>query len=386
MQYRLLLAGDRADFTTLEFDQKRGKLSILANYAAPFNASWVELSSSQRGLDQLVGLSEGNESGLLYTFEIDHLKKDYTITSQLPTLGAPGHCSDNLVSLVVKLHDNTALALGTYLGGSVALYPISRTDNGKILLQNVPRAEILPEFPYQSIGHGPNKARQQQCHVHQILEDSRGIIYAPDLGSDRVWILRRDGAQHLEVCGWLQCPPGTGARHAVLTPNELSHTVIAFDVSAAPAEGIPPIGGFAPSIIPPEVHPDHQGMMDSAEISLHPSIPNVIYASNRWERHIAQREPYLRSVPRDLPPGDAIAIILLSEDGRKVNDIKHVRTGVDVIRGMRLSDDGRYAVVVGQEGGGVEVYEINGEKGDKWTLMAALKEGLENGIKHAIWL
>lgn len=92
MQYRLLLAGDRADFTTLEFDQKRGKLSILANYAAPFNASWVELSSSQRGLDQLVGLSEGAESGLLYTFEIDHLKKDCTITSQLPTLGAPGHC------------------------------------------------------------------------------------------------------------------------------------------------------------------------------------------------------------------------------------------------------------------------------------------------------
>ncbi|GFN13536.1 hypothetical protein AtubIFM55763_011709 [Aspergillus tubingensis] len=386
MQYRLLLAGDRADFTTLEFDQKRGKLSILANYASPFNASWVELSSSQRGLDQLVGLSEGDESGLLYTFEIDHLKKDCTITSQLPTLGAPGH--------FIKLRDNTALALGTYLGGSVALYPISRTGNGKILLQNVPRAEILPEFPYQSIGHGPNKARQQQCHVHQILEDSRGILYAPDLGSDRVWILRRDGVQHLEVCGWLQCPPATGARHAVLTPDEtimyvigeLSHTVIAFDVSAAPAESIPPIDGFAPSIIPLEVHPDHQGMMDSAEIGLHPSIPNVIYVSNRWERHIAQREPYLRSVPRDLPPGDAIAIILLSEDGRKVNDIKHVRTGVDVIRGMRLSDDGRYVVVVGQEGGGVEVYGINGERGDKWTLMAALKEGLENGIKHAIWL
>ena len=92
MQNRLLLAGDRADFTTLQFDQKKGKLSILANYAAPFNASWVELSSSQRGVDQLVGLSEGDESGLLYTLEIDHLEKDCTITSQLPTLGAPGHC------------------------------------------------------------------------------------------------------------------------------------------------------------------------------------------------------------------------------------------------------------------------------------------------------
>ncbi|GKZ52011.1 hypothetical protein AbraIFM66951_009358, partial [Aspergillus brasiliensis] len=160
--------------------------------------------------------------------------------------------------------------------------------------------------------------------------------------------------------------------------GELSHTVIAFDVSSAPADAIPPIDGFAPNIIPPEVHSDHQAMMDSAEISLHPSIPNVVYVSNRWERHIAKREPHLQNVPQDLPQGDAIAIILLSDDGRKVKNIKHVRTNLDVIRGMRLSDDGKYVVVAGQEGGGVEVYAITGDKGDKWTLVAGLNEGLES--------
>ncbi|GKZ24456.1 hypothetical protein AbraCBS73388_011270 [Aspergillus brasiliensis] len=121
--------------------------------------------------------------------------------------------------------------------------------------------------------------------------------------------------------------------------------------------------------------------MDSAEISLHPSIPNVVYVSNRWERHIAKREPHLQNVPQDLPQGDAIAIILLSDDGRKVKNIKHVRTNLDVIRGMRLSDDGKYVVVAGQEGGGVEVYAITGDKGDKWTLVAGLNEGLESDIK-----
>lgn len=168
--------------------------------------------------------------------------------------------------------------------------------------------------------------------------------------------------------------------------GELSHTVIAFDVTGAPAEAIQPIEGFAPNVIPPNVHPDHQSRMDPAEICLHPAIPNVLYVSNRLERHIAKLEPYLKDVPKDLPPGDAIAIILLSSDGRKVEKVKHVRTNLDVVRGMRLSEDGKYVVVVGQESGGVEIYEISGERGDVWTFMAGVNEGLESGLKHAVWL
>lgn len=168
--------------------------------------------------------------------------------------------------------------------------------------------------------------------------------------------------------------------------GELSHTVIAFDLSTAPAEAIQHIDDFGPNIIPSTVHPDHQLMMDSAEICLHPTIPSVLFVSNRWERHIAKREPQLKNVPKELPPGDVVAIILLSNDGKKVEDVKHVRTNVDVIRGMRFSDDGSYVVVVGQEGGGVEIYEISGQKGDVWALVAGLNKGLESGIKHAIWL
>ena len=77
---------------------------------------------------------------------------------------------------------------------------------------------------------------------------------------------------------------------------------------------------------------------------------------------------------------------MLSNDGRSTKAIRHVRTKLDVIRGMRVSDDGRYVVAAGQEGGGVEVYEISGDRGDVWTLVAGLNEGLESGIKHAVWL
>ncbi|KAL2410964.1 hypothetical protein ABEF95_002794 [Exophiala dermatitidis] len=385
MRPTLLLSGDRANFTTLTLDLDRKELSVAANYPAPYNVSWVERSSSHGDLDRLVGLSEGLETGLLFTFEIDHTQNICKITSQQPTLGAPAH--------FITLQDTSALALGTYLGGSVALYPISITDREGLLLTDASRTEVFPQFAYKSVEHGPNKGRQRQCHVHQILEDKRGLLYAPDLGSDRVWIFQRDG-MNLEVCGWLQCPGGTGARHAAFRPDEtimyvigeLSHTVVAFDLSNSPADDIQPIDGFAANIIPPSVHPEHQFMMDSSEICLHPHIPNVVYVSNRWERHIARREPHLKNPPKELPAGDAIAILLLSNDGKKVEDMKFVRTNVDVIRGMRLSDDGQHVVVCGQEGGGVEIYGISGKRADTWTLVTRLDEGLESGIKHAIWL
>lgn len=168
--------------------------------------------------------------------------------------------------------------------------------------------------------------------------------------------------------------------------GELSHTVVAFDLSTCPAEDVQPIDGFSPSVISPSVHLDHQLMMDSAEICLHPKIPNVLYVTNRWERHIARLEPHLENVPTELPPGDAIAIILLSNDGRRVEETKFVRTKLDTIRGMRLSSDGGLVALGGQEGGGVEIYSISGERGDMWSLVASLSEGLESGIKHAIWL
>ncbi|KAM0489703.1 hypothetical protein ACHAP8_012312 [Fusarium lateritium] len=384
MKPSLLLSGDRANFTTLAVDLQKGEITIIADYPAPENVSWVEPESSNEDVDRLIALSEGEESGLLFTFELDHSKKTCNITSQQPTLGAPAH--------FITLRDETALALGTYLGGSVALYPISITEKEGLRLKDTPRTELLPKFPYKVAGHGPNKGRQQQCHVHQVLEDKRGLLYAPDLGADRVWVLDRDGAE-LKVQGWLQCPPGTGTRHAALTPDEkiiyvigeLSHNVIAFDLSTLPGQDVQPIEGFEVNVIPLNVHPDHQSMMDSAEISLHPKIPNVLYVSNRWERHTTEREPHLKNVHEQLQ-GDTIAIILLSENGKECQEIKHVRTNLDTIRGFRLSADGKFVVVAGQEGGGIEIYSIGGDRGDLWTLTASLSEGLDSGIKHAVWL
>lgn len=99
MAYRLLVSGDRSSFTILAFDPATTTLRSTADYTAPYNASWVEPVSSHSNIDSLIGLSEGDDAGLLYSFEIDHTRKTCRITSQQPTLGAPAHCrfstSDN---------------------------------------------------------------------------------------------------------------------------------------------------------------------------------------------------------------------------------------------------------------------------------------------------
>lgn len=92
MKQKLLVSGQRANLTTLVLDVDKGCLSTTAEYPGPFNVSWIEPSSSHGDIDRLIGLSEGTESGLLYTFEIDHRQKTFTFTSQKPTLGAPAHC------------------------------------------------------------------------------------------------------------------------------------------------------------------------------------------------------------------------------------------------------------------------------------------------------
>lgn len=105
MRPKLLVSGDRRNFTTLSLDTLRGKLSVVANYAALPNASWVELSSRHGDLDRFIGVSEHGYIGSLYTFEIDHAWKTIKITSDRFTREGPVH--------FITLKDRSAIALAT---------------------------------------------------------------------------------------------------------------------------------------------------------------------------------------------------------------------------------------------------------------------------------
>lgn len=124
--------------------------------------------------------------------------------------------------------------------------------------------------------------------------------------------------------------------------------------------------------------------MDSAELILHPKYPNTLFASNRLELQIFDKQPDLPPLPDYPPSGDAIAIVRLSKDGRTVKDVNHVRTGCNNIRGMSISPDGKFVALAGQDGGGLEVWEVSGEDGHQWKL--AGKEDSIEGITTIVWV
>lgn len=164
--------------------------------------------------------------------------------------------------------------------------------------------------------------------------------------------------------------------------GELGHAVTAFPATATRVT--PAIIASTISILPDSVPSAYTKYMDAAELVIHPSAPETIYASNRLELHASEMNPSLPPIPADkVSKGDTVAVVLYDENGT-AEKVKHVRTGCCCIRGMAISHDGKYAAVAGMCKGGVEVYEISGERKDEWKLVASLPDLLK--VTDFVWL
>jgi 6-phosphogluconolactonase (cycloisomerase 2 family) len=267
-------------------------------------------------------------------------------------------------------------------------------------------SDIAPEsespnlkFPFLYEGKkAPNPTRQDTSHPHQVIEGEGGKLYVPDLGNDRIWIVKREGESGLKVDGYLQSNEGAGPRHAALSTDggsfpphplitgkhlyvltELHSSLLIFDLTT---DSQHPLPETETSLVPPNVPSTHSIYMNAAELIVHPTIPRVLYGSNRLELQIPDKAPSLPEIPKT--SGDTVAIILLNEAGDRVEQVKHVRTGCDAVRGMQISKDGKYIALAGQYQGGVEVWSVGGERGDVWKLAA--KEEAIKGVNDFVWL
>jgi 6-phosphogluconolactonase (cycloisomerase 2 family) len=111
-----------------------------------------------------------------------------------------------------------------------------------------------------------------------------------------------------------------------------------------------------------------------AELVSHPDHPETFYISFRGQ--VAASNGAVK--------GDKIGIIQLGSQSDFVQDVKHLDTGLDFIRGMSISDDAKYLAATGQNAGGIEVYEISGLCGEILTLKAKLDvQGTEQGTSLA---
>ena len=103
------------------------------------------------------------------------------------------------------------------MGGNVQLIP---TTQSHALDTSSKLKPLYFPYIYKDITP-PNPDRQDTSHPHQIIEGPGDVLFVPDLGCDRVWVVHRDSASDsgLKITGHLQCPKGSGPRHGVVSKD-----------------------------------------------------------------------------------------------------------------------------------------------------------------------
>lgn len=211
-------------------------------------------------------------------------------------------------------------------------------------------------------------------HPHQVLHHPiREELLVPDLGTDRVHRLLKDDKGLWTLRGEVTIKPGGGPRHIVVhgmsfcfaSASDMVSTFVpnTEDVLYVVAEltneiilyTLPPISSAAGpsylttvSLLSTPPGPSALG----AEILISPSTPHIV-ASNRYSGH---------------PLGDSISIFTPHPNFELVGE---VRTGLNSVRGMQFSADGKWLVAGGAKGGGVKVYEWIGNADGGWAKEVA---------------
>ncbi|KAH7101430.1 putative isomerase YbhE [Auriculariales sp. MPI-PUGE-AT-0066] len=155
-------------------------------------------------------------------------------------------------------------------------------------------------------------------HPHEVVEYGQEV-FIPDLGADKIW-------------RFIGQPTGSGPRHiatkgnVVFVLHELANTLAAQFIDFAPTNTTNPYTISSLSLI---LSPDGK----------------YLYASNRD----TDASPD--------PRGDAIAIVKVGSYG-SLTLVKHVFTGLQLLRGLSLSPDAKYLIGGGQAAGGVVAWQI----------------------------
>lgn len=188
--------------------------------------SWLVLSADQRLLFAVNETPKGQVS----SFSLGK-QGEINALNQVPSLGdEPTHASLS--------HDQRYLFVANYAvaadpGGSLVVVPVAKDGKLKPVVQQA--------------RHTPSKVnpeRQAGAHVHSLVLSPDGRhLYASDLGADKVFIYRYDGAspEHplsSAIPPSVVLPPGSGPRHLLFDAKgqhayltlEMSAEVVVFDV------------------------------------------------------------------------------------------------------------------------------------------------------------
>jgi 6-phosphogluconolactonase len=252
-----------------------GGLSLVQSVPAQ-NPSWVVVDPSRRFLYSTneLGTVNGQPGGRVSAYAINPANGRLTfLNTQLTAGTAPAYCS---------VHPSGRYLLGTnYSTGNFPVFPINADGSLGAMSDN-----------YQDQGSGPNRARQEGPHAHEIITDPLGqYVFGANLGTDRVdvWTFDLKAGKLVpnQPLNYIQVAGGSGPRHLAFTPNSKWFYAISEMASSITAFDYDPKTGLATWIQTVSTLPaDFTGSSAGSELTVHPS-GRFLYGANRGANTIA---------------------------------------------------------------------------------------------------
>jgi len=224
--------------------------------------------------------------------------------------------------------DGKWVVIANYGGGSVALFPVNADGSLN------PASSVD-----QHRGSGPDIKRQASAHAHSIrFSGQSDIIYAADLGTDRLFAYKIDGQFNRLIPAsppFVTLPPGSGPRHFEFSDdgnycyvvNELTSTLVVYKNQDNQLTALQTISALPHN---------YQGVSYCADIHLSRD-GKLVYASNRGD--------------------NSIVVFRRMEDG-KLETLKYVSTEGNWPRNFTIDPSGKYMLVANQRSNNIVVFRL----------------------------
>ena len=231
------------------------------------------------------------------------------------------------------------LLAANYTSGDFPVFPI--LSDGSI-------GTKTDEFQSVGNGTGPNPARQEGPHAHQILTDLDGMhVFGVDLGADKVNVLHLNPGTGVLTPNTVPFAPvasGSGPRHMAFHPNRQRAYVLDELVSTITVFNYDPVrGAFIWLQTISTLPKSFTGTNTTAEIRIHPS-GRFLYNTNRGH--------------------NSITMFGIDQQTGRLKVIGWQSTRGEWPRGMNIDPSGTFLYAANQNTDTIVVFRINRGNGE----------------------
>ncbi|MHC0440688.1 lactonase family protein [Flavobacterium sp. 3-210] len=183
-----------------EFDAASGDFKLKSSSENVISPSYLSVSANNKFV---YAVNENGTQSAVSAFGFDSASGKLKFLNTNDALGAdPCHL----------INDDKNVIVANYSGGNIVVYK-KNADGSISTVQQLIQHE----------GKGPNVARQEKAHVHQVVfSPDKKFVLSNDLGLDKVYIYKYNPNSKNEILtlkGSIDVKPGSGPRHLTFSKD-----------------------------------------------------------------------------------------------------------------------------------------------------------------------